>query len=169
MGQLRRRHIASCSRGTTWAAERKADERTRTRLKGAFRRVSSALFISRPALCAVWSCGGARRLCVRYGFHRDGGCGDLSIGGAELAGRVTELTRCWISLEVHVSVGTRGMETRRKKGECRWTPNAGDSVISPGGVGDVTLVRKAKPGSPILGTGLAVLYAHGRELVQYCF
>lgn len=35
--------------------------------------------------------------------------------------------------------------------------------------GDVTSERKARSGSPIWGTDLAVLYTHGRELVQYCF
>jgi len=35
--------------------------------------------------------------------------------------------------------------------------------------GDVTSESKAKPGSPIWGTGLANLYAHERELLQYCF
>ena len=81
-GQLRRRHKASCSRGTTRAAKRNAAERARKgRLKGAF----SSRFV-RGSLCQIRAGRGLalRRcppsLCVLC-FHRDGGCGDLSIGG----------------------------------------------------------------------------------------
>ena len=109
-----------------------------------------------PSLCALWL---SQRRRVRGSQHRWG----------RLAGRVTELTRCWISLEVHVSVGTRGMETHRKKGECRWTPNAEDSDISPEGVG--TLLQRGRP-ERVAPSGEPIWRAYtltGRELFQYYF
>ena len=67
-----------------------------------FRRVSSAFFIARAALGAVWRCGGARRLCVRCAFTETAGAGTKIAGGAELSGRVTELTQRLVVLEMHV-------------------------------------------------------------------
>lgn len=133
--------------GTTRAAKRNADERTRTRLNGAFRRVSSAALYARAALGAVWRYGGARRLCVRGGFHRDGGCGDLSIGGGRISGPALQnITRCWINLEVLVSAGSPGTGKSPKQG--RVPVNTGPkTAVHSEGSGDVTSLGKAKPGN----------------------
>jgi len=46
--------------------------------------------------------GGARRLCVRCAFTETAGAGTKIAGGAELSGRVTELTQRLVVLEMHV-------------------------------------------------------------------
>lgn len=41
--------------------------------------------------------------------NRDGGCGDLSLGGSRMVGLALQnITRCWISLEVRVLAELRG-------------------------------------------------------------
>ena len=134
-----------------------------------FRRVSSAFFIARAALGAVWRCGGARRLCVRCAFTETAGAGiSASVGPNERAALQSSrgagsFLRC-MSRRVHGA--WKHAEKRASAGGLRMPETA---LFLPEEWGDVTSESKAKPGSPIWGTGLANLYAHERELLQYCF
>jgi len=96
--------------------------------------VRPALFIARPARGAGWRCGGARRLCVRVRFHRDGGSGDLSIGGGRISGpALPNITRCWIVLEVLVSAGSPGAWKGPKTKGAHGNTETETALHSPGG------------------------------------
>ncbi len=87
--------------------------------------------------------GGARRLCVRMRFHRDGGCGDLSIGGGRISGPALAISRGAGSVLRCTSWQNCAARCRpKKRGACLRNPKARNGDASPEGVEFLLQMRR---------------------------
>ena len=136
--------------------------RSKVAPKARFRCFSSAALYGQATRGAVWRCGGARRLCVRCGFHRDGGCGDLSIGGGRIIGPALPSSLGAGSILRCASWHNCAARCRpKKRGACLRNSKAKNGVASPGGVGSLLLMRR--PSRVVRSWGYRIwqlLYAH---------
>jgi len=103
-----------------------------------------------------------RRLCARYGFHRDGGCGDLNIGGGRISGPALPISlgagsvlRCAFR-RVHPA------QVKARKRACAGEHRSRKGGAIPKGM-NVTSLGKAEPGSQCSGLD------HSRaRVLRYC-